>query len=107
MEIQVGDRFIDQGEEWEVLTHPAAMHGGKSLRASVQPFHRPRLGLRGKGRWLAQHRLRGRRRRPPRQPQRRRSRAPVPRARGGGGQALGSLDGEVAIFDQQLSSRFD
>jgi hypothetical protein len=37
MEIQVGDRFIDQGEEWEVLTHPAAMHGGKSLRASVQP----------------------------------------------------------------------
>jgi hypothetical protein len=36
MEIQVGDRLTDQGEEWEVVTHPAALHGGKSLRASVQ-----------------------------------------------------------------------
>jgi hypothetical protein len=35
MEVQVGDRFTDQGFEWEVLTHPAAMRGGKSLRARV------------------------------------------------------------------------
>jgi len=35
MEIQVSDRFTDQGEEWEVVTHPAAMHGGKSLRATA------------------------------------------------------------------------
>jgi hypothetical protein len=36
MEIQIGDRFTDEGFEWQVLTHPAALHGGKSLRASVQ-----------------------------------------------------------------------
>jgi hypothetical protein len=36
MEIQMGDRFTEQGEEWEVVTHPAAMHGGKSQRARVQ-----------------------------------------------------------------------
>ena len=35
MEIQVGDRFTDQGFEWQVLTHPAAMHGAKTLRARV------------------------------------------------------------------------
>jgi hypothetical protein len=35
MEIQIGDHFTDQGQE--VVTHPAAtMHGGKTLRASVQ-----------------------------------------------------------------------
>jgi arylamine N-acetyltransferase len=36
MEIQIGDRFTDEGFEWRVLTHPAALHGGKSLRARVQ-----------------------------------------------------------------------
>jgi rSAM/selenodomain-associated transferase 2 len=36
MEVQIGDRFTAQGFEWEVLTHPAALHGGKSLRARVQ-----------------------------------------------------------------------
>jgi hypothetical protein len=36
MEIQVGDRFADDGFEWQVMTHPAALHGGKSLRARVQ-----------------------------------------------------------------------
>jgi hypothetical protein len=36
MEIQVGDRFTDHEFEWEVLTHPASLHGGKSLRARVQ-----------------------------------------------------------------------
>ena len=36
MEIQIGDRFTGHGFEWEVLTHPAALHGGKSLRARVQ-----------------------------------------------------------------------
>ena len=36
MEIQVGDRFTEGGFEWEVLTHPAAMRGGKSLRARIQ-----------------------------------------------------------------------
>src|SRR5215510_4301199 len=35
MDIQVGDRFTEQGFEWEVLTHPTAMHGAKTLRASV------------------------------------------------------------------------
>jgi hypothetical protein len=32
MEILVGDRFTDHGCEWEVLTHPAALQGSKSLR---------------------------------------------------------------------------
>jgi hypothetical protein len=36
MEVQVGDRFTDHGFEWEVMTHPAALHGAKSLRARVQ-----------------------------------------------------------------------
>jgi hypothetical protein len=36
MDLQIGDRFTDHGFEWEVLTHPAVLHGGKSLRARVQ-----------------------------------------------------------------------
>ena len=36
MEIQIGDRFTDHDFEWEVLTHPAVLHGAKSLRATVQ-----------------------------------------------------------------------
>jgi hypothetical protein len=46
MEIQIGDRFTDQGEEWEVLTHPAAMHGGKSLRPASSALESQRLGAR-------------------------------------------------------------
>jgi hypothetical protein len=33
MEIQTGDRFTDHTFEWEVLTHPADVYGGKSGRA--------------------------------------------------------------------------
>ena len=36
MEIQIGDRFTDHGFEWEVLTHPAVLRGGKSLRARIR-----------------------------------------------------------------------
>jgi hypothetical protein len=36
MEIQIGDRFSDHEFEWEVVTHPAALHGGKSLRAKIR-----------------------------------------------------------------------
>jgi hypothetical protein len=36
MEIQIGDRFTDHEFEWEVVTHPAAFQGGKSLRARIQ-----------------------------------------------------------------------
>jgi hypothetical protein len=36
MEIQVGDRFTDHDFEWEVLTHPAVLHGAKILRARIQ-----------------------------------------------------------------------
>ena len=43
MELQVGDRLIDQDFEWEVLTRPAVLHGAKSLRARLQ-----RPGLPGK-----------------------------------------------------------
>jgi hypothetical protein len=37
MEIKIGDRFTDHDDfEWEVLTHPVVLHGGKSLRAKIQ-----------------------------------------------------------------------
>ena len=36
MEMKVGDRFIAEGFEWEIVTHPAALRGGKSLRARIQ-----------------------------------------------------------------------
>jgi hypothetical protein len=37
MEIKIGDRFTDHDDfEWEVLTHPVVLHGGKSLRARIQ-----------------------------------------------------------------------
>ena len=35
MDLQVGDRFTAEGFEWEVLTHPTAMHGAKTLRARI------------------------------------------------------------------------
>jgi len=35
LEIKVGDRFTAEGFDWEVLTHPTAMHGAKTLRARV------------------------------------------------------------------------
>jgi hypothetical protein len=35
MDLQVGDRFDDQGFEWEVVTRPKGMHGGKNLRARI------------------------------------------------------------------------
>jgi hypothetical protein len=35
MDLQVGDRFTAEGFEWEVLTHPSALHGAKKLRARV------------------------------------------------------------------------
>lgn len=35
MNVQVGDRFTDQGFEWQVLSHPTAIHGAKTLRARV------------------------------------------------------------------------
>jgi hypothetical protein len=36
MEIQIADRFTDHDFEWEVVTHPATLHGGKSLRARIR-----------------------------------------------------------------------
>ena len=37
MEIKIGDRFADHDDfEWEVLTHPVVLHGGKSLRARIR-----------------------------------------------------------------------
>jgi hypothetical protein len=37
-QIQVGDQFTDESGEWEVVTHPAVLHGGKTVHARV---HRP------------------------------------------------------------------
>ena len=36
MEIRTGDRLMDQDLEWEVVTHPVLLHGGKSLRARIR-----------------------------------------------------------------------
>ena len=36
MEIRIGDRFMDQEFEWEVVTRPRSLHDGKSLRARIQ-----------------------------------------------------------------------
>jgi hypothetical protein len=36
MDIQMGDRFTDEEGEWEVVSHPATLHGAKSLRARVR-----------------------------------------------------------------------
>ena len=36
MDIQIGDRFTDEEGEWEVISHPATLHGAKSLRARVR-----------------------------------------------------------------------
>src|SRR5262249_735801 len=36
MEIQIGDRFTGGEYEWQVVTHPGAFQGGKSLRARIR-----------------------------------------------------------------------
>ena len=41
MEIRVGDRLADEQGEWEVDTHPAALHGGKSLHAKLRKVGEP------------------------------------------------------------------
>jgi hypothetical protein len=41
MEIQIGDRFTDAEGEWEVGSHPATLHGAKSLRARVRRAESP------------------------------------------------------------------
>jgi hypothetical protein len=41
MEIQIGDRFTDAEGEWEVVSHPATLHGAKSLRARVRRTEQP------------------------------------------------------------------
>jgi hypothetical protein len=41
MEIQIGDRFTDEEGEWEVVSHPATLHGAKSLRARVRRTDQP------------------------------------------------------------------
>ena len=41
MEIRIGDRFTEGEHEWEVVTHPSAFQGGKSLRARIRRFGVP------------------------------------------------------------------
>jgi hypothetical protein len=36
MELQVGDRFVDETREWEVVGRPYTSAGGKSAHARVQ-----------------------------------------------------------------------
>jgi hypothetical protein len=36
MEIRVGDLLADEQGEWEVDTHPSALHGGKGLHARLR-----------------------------------------------------------------------
>lgn len=41
MEIPVGDHLTDEQGEWEVGTHPSALHGGKSLHARLRKVGEP------------------------------------------------------------------
>jgi hypothetical protein len=41
MEIRVGDRLTDAQGEWVVDSHPAALHGGKSLHARLRKVGEP------------------------------------------------------------------
>ena len=68
-----------------------------------------RLGVRGEGRRLAHPGVQGRRPRPLNQQEWPRPHAPVPQHPGGHREVVRSLvlDGEIAIFDQELRSRFD
>jgi hypothetical protein len=35
MDIRVGDRFTEQGFEWEVVSRPEVLDGAKNIRARV------------------------------------------------------------------------
>lgn len=41
LEVSVGDRLADEQGQWEVDTHPAALHGGKSLHARLRKIDEP------------------------------------------------------------------
>jgi hypothetical protein len=43
MEVQIGDRFTDEEGEWEVVSHPATLHGAKTLRARVRRAGEPAI----------------------------------------------------------------
>jgi hypothetical protein len=36
MEIRIGNRLMDQDLEWEVVSRPVLLHGGKSLRVRIR-----------------------------------------------------------------------
>ncbi len=36
MQLRIGDRFVDEAGEWEVASHPASVHGGKTIAAKVR-----------------------------------------------------------------------
>lgn len=36
MNIQIGDRFTSAAGEWEVVSHPATLHGAKAACASAK-----------------------------------------------------------------------
>ena len=36
MNLRVGDRFTENEFEWEIVSHPEHLHGGKTLCARVQ-----------------------------------------------------------------------
>jgi hypothetical protein len=40
MDIQIGDRFTDEEGEWEVMNHPATLHGAKlTARGGTRASH--------------------------------------------------------------------
>jgi hypothetical protein len=41
MQLQIGDRFADETGEWEIVSGPATMLGGKTVRACVQKVSEP------------------------------------------------------------------
>ena len=43
MELQVGDRFVDETGEWEVVGQPFSTAGGKNAHARVRSVSQPGL----------------------------------------------------------------
>ncbi len=43
MELRIGDRFIDETGEWEVIGRPFATAGGKNAHARVRKVGQPEL----------------------------------------------------------------
>jgi len=56
MHLQIGDRFCDEPDEWEVASRPYSTTGGKSVNASVRRVDQPATAE--DRTWVAHERIR-------------------------------------------------